>query len=157
MTTTHGYGADLNRAEYKADAYETLRKIFDSKTEKRFQEYIKNEMDKNPDFDFRIWKTVEDKYLTRFIMRFHNYDWDWHGFEGLLCQLINNREFGSDSPVFYYEEDYLYVPAEIPANEDEKKKMLTKEQIRTILYKYLSLLVDEKDIIICDIEIATYD
>lgn len=74
----------------------------------------------------------------------------WTGFNdggpiGLLADIINSKECRNDC-VFYWIDDYLYVSARVPLDEKSKNSMLTQEDIRRILGKYLNPLLSEGEI-----------
>lgn len=56
---------------------------------------------------------------------------------GLLADIINKRECQNDC-AFCWLDDYLYVSARVPLDEESKAFMLTQEDIRRILAEYLN-------------------
>ena len=61
----------------------------------------------------------------------------YDGIEELLCRCMNDNECNGE-PVFAYEDYCIFVGAKIPVDEADKVAMLTQEDIRRILAKYLN-------------------
>lgn len=133
MTIDFGYGVDLSRTNFKADAPKyIIEHLAPSSILKQFKEYCaENSEDLN---EVEATLCFADEYES-----------DIHyirGIEALLVDCINLSECdGNDT--FLYEDYCIYVGARIPVDEKHKASLLTTQDIQRILAKYLNpLLID---------------
>ncbi len=89
----------------------------------------------------------DDESKEAFVESYENDTYCWSGLEGLLVDYINDYE--CDHEVVFRFEDYcIVVMAGIPENEEQKKRMLTQEDIAKILQKYLPVLLEENSALV---------
>ena len=132
-----GYGVITSKCEYKPNAVLLLREkaLENDDILHAFYVYCEN-------YGFQ---TNEDDAWVSFV---ENYDDEviegtlitGSGFEGLIARVIDDAEFDGDE-YFVCEDCCMYVPADIPFDEEEKQKMPTQKDIRTLLAKYMNPLL----------------
>ena len=128
MTIDFGYGVVMDNVEFKLDAAKYVLDNF--ATQEILDEF--NEFRKyNDDI------TDDDEAKEIFVDEYEDPIYCEGGICGLLVRCINAHECG-ESHKFAYEDYCIYVGARIPADDDEKSGMLTMDDIRKILAKYLN-------------------
>lgn len=128
MVIDFGYGTIIDNAELKMGAAKYVLENFASQEIlDEFKDFCKDNADMIDS------EAAEELFVEEYEDPIY-YD---SGIYGLLVRCINDREFGG-SRKFAYEDYCIYVGARIPDNDDEKADMLTKEDIRKILAKYLT-------------------
>jgi hypothetical protein len=88
----------------------------------------------------------DDQSKEDFVDSYENDTYGWYGLEGLIVDYINDYEC-DHQVVFRHEDSILGVMPTIPANDEERSKILTQEQIRVILATYLTELLEEPVVI----------
>ena len=73
---------------------------------------------------------------------YENDTYCYRGIYGLLTDIIN-EERNLTVYTFSFEDNCIYVPSHVPANNKDKAKMLTQEDIRRLLTAYLSIITDD--------------
>lgn len=126
------YGIEVENLKWKKNASERLmeRYLSDKNNAEVFAEYCKdNGYDPN--------SAEARKYFVE------DYTTDTsYGIEGMLVDLINNRENAGWQE--FVEQDYcIAVPATLPSDQKKKAEMLTEKDIRIILTEYLNDLLEE--------------
>ena len=81
-----------------------------------------------------------------FVENYENETYCWHGLEGLIADHINDCEC-NHNVVFRHDYYILGVMPRIPENNKERDTMLTQENIKILLTKYLNPLLEEPVII----------
>ena len=133
MIIDFGYGVDISRTQFVADAAKyTLEHYATKDILDEFEDYCK-------EYEDLVEEGIaESCFVEDYMDDVHCVD----GIEAILIRCINDNEcHGKD--VFLYDDYCIYVGARIPANDDEKAELLTTESIRTILAKYLNPILTE--------------
>ena len=132
MIVDFGYGVVLDDAQTRIEAANYLLDNFATKEILgEFNEFHKRNSD--------ITSNEEAKEI--FAEEYEDDTCCESGLFGLLARCINDLECGGDH-IFAYKDHCIYVGARIPANDEEKNKILTMSDIRKILVKYLSPLLE---------------
>lgn len=132
MTIDFGYGVVMDDAEFKIDAAKYVLDNFATKEIlAEFDEFKKD----NPDL------VDEDEAKVIFVDEYEDHTYYESGICGLLVKCINELECGGEHK-FEYQDYCIYVGARIPSDNKEKIKMLTQEDIRKILTKYLNPILE---------------
>ena len=128
---TFGYGCRTDIIKWKPDAYKVLREMVrkDEYLEKEFETYSKEESGFDNESDcFEYWAENVFENDTTLVS----------GIEGILIELINNQYH---EEIFTYEDCCIFVQATIPIDEDDY--VPTQKEIREVLARYLSPLIEE--------------
>lgn len=152
-TADTGYGIDLSgigRIKWNDNFKKKIYEMFPASIMQRYRDFTES-LDKE-DTD----NMSKEEMLEQFIDSYENDTYMWNREEGLLCDIINESEFPGEQPVFRYEDGYLYVSADIPEDETEREHMLTKEQIRKIIAKYLNAIIPASPLTFEYVEIIDY-
>ena len=137
MTIDCGYGAKIDNPQWKEDAYSTLLSMLGPNMKSVFESYHNESKEEG-------YSESQEEYMKFFCDEYENSVYGWTGIFGFIADIINENEFDgnvvfradfNDFNDFY---DVLYVSADIPEDEDERSKMITKKHIREIIAKYLS-------------------
>ena len=130
MSSCYGYGAVIEKSDVRESAYEEMRKKLvesDWDIKRDYLEFLEDENREDCSSSFEHWiKSV-----------YENETYLWSGFEGFLVDYINHVEF-NDETILRYEDYCIYVAATLPSNEEERAKIPTTEQIRSIIEKYVN-------------------
>ena len=129
--TNIGYGVDTTKVTWKKEAYKLLT-----------EEAIKLPIFHDEFYQRRIHACNYEDQVDLFVEYHQNDSYCWDGFEGLLVDFINLKEYHGE-PVFRYEHFCIYVQAYIPVDEKERDESPTQVDIQRILSKYLSELMEE--------------
>ena len=137
MIVDFGYGVDTSRVEFKQDAAKYILKNFASQDVlDEFEGYCADNAD-----------LVEDGTAEEmFVEEYEDSVSYATGICGLIVRCINDNECGG-ADIFEYDDYCIYLGVRIPTNDAEKAKMLTQEDVRRILAKYLN------PILRCDVNI----
>ena len=142
-----GYGIDFDTFKFKKEAGELLEELV-MNTEETKEQYLSYSMDRS-DYPEMTDEEFEDELRDFRIENYENSIYWWGGLEGLLADVINETESGTQNGgtgmSFYLDVGCLAVLATIPKDEEERAKLLTQEQIRDILSRYLSILAEEPE------------
>ena len=128
MIVDFGYGVDVSRMQFVTGAAKYILEHYATKDIlDEFEDYCKENEDLVED------GVAESSFVEDYMDDTHCVD----GIEAILIRCINDNEcHGKD--VFLYDDYCIYVGARIPANDDDKAALLTMENIRAILAKYLN-------------------
>ena len=130
-----GYGAEIKDPKWKESIYSTLLSMFGPSLKKNFASCYEEENEGD----------TEEEYAEFFCSYYENQTDGWSGIIGLVADIINENEFDS-APVFhaYFNgfADALYVSLDMPEDAVERSTMMTKQQVREIIAKYLCPLLD---------------
>lgn len=137
MIVDFGYGVDMSRTEFKQDAAKYIIKNFASKEVLgEYEDFCEDNAD-----------LVDDGIAEEvFVEEYEDAVSYAPGMCGLIVRCINDNECGG-ADIFEYDDYCIYLGARIPDNDAEKAKMLTKEDVRRILAKYLNPILK------CDVNI----
>lgn len=137
MIVDFGYGVDTSRVEFKQDAAKyILKNLASQEVLDEFEGYCADNAD-----------LVEDGTAEEmFVEEYEDSVSYATGIFGLIVRCINDNECGG-ADIFEYDDYCVYLGARIPANDAEKAKMLTQEDVRRILAKYLNPILQ------CDVSI----
>lgn len=134
MVVDFGYGVDMSRAKFKNGA---AKYVLDNYA-------TKDILDEFKDFCSEYEELVENGDAEEaFVEDFEDDLSGASGIEGLIVRCINDREFDK-SDAFIYDDYCIYYGARIPANDMEKAGILTMENVRYVLAKYLSPILDNE-------------
>ena len=142
MTIDCGYGADIEESQFKADAAKTIYPLFAGSVMARFQAELA-ETNKSFVYEHGLPALKPEEFLDDFCTAYDNDDYGWGGIEGVITDVINACEF-NDETVFRCDGGYIYVSADIPEDDADRDRMLTKARIRAILDKYLRPCVTDE-------------
>lgn len=134
MIVDFGYGVDMSRAKLKPGAAKyVLDKYATEDILNEFKDFCSDyeELMENGDAEEAFVEGFEDDLLCV------------SGIEGLIVRCINDREY-SKRDAFVYDGYCIYYGARIPANDTDKAEILTMENIRCVLAKYLSPILDNE-------------
>lgn len=132
LSSYEGYGIDTSSIKWKNDSHKTLMDL-----------YLKDEANKSTyvDYCYNNGLTPDDEAsMEDFVENYENETYGWFWREGMLTDIINITEFNGEH-VFRNEDGAIFVTAYIPA--DKKSTIVTQEDIRNILAKYISLVSEE--------------
>ena len=137
MTVDFGYGVDMSRVKFKSGA---ARYIFEHYANDDIRNEFASFCEDNQDL-------VEDDTAVETFVEEYEDPITWaSGIEGFLVRCINNAEC-KDYNDFAYDDYCIYVGARIPADEVQKSSLLTMEDIRRILAKYLNPVLEAEAIV----------
>lgn len=141
--TDYGYGVDMSRTEFIPNAAKYILEHFASEDLRGdFRAFCED----NPEL-------VEDGEAEEIFIDEYEDDLTYaSGIEAFIVRCINDNECPT-ADAFAYNDYCIYVGARIPANDEEKAKMLTQEDIRRILVKYLNPIL-ESDVTVEFLEIS---
>ena len=126
---------DVAHMSYKDDRAEIMIRILPPKLRAKFNDFLKkNKFDTDKQEGFT-------NACIEFVNSYVN-DYNWDNFEGLMCDIINETLF-NDAPVFQFDNARILVVPNIPENEDDKRTVPTKDDIKRILNTYMGLICTE--------------
>ena len=132
-----GYGAEIKNPKWNENVYSMLISLFGPNLKKTFATCYEEENEN---------ETAEE-YAKFFCDEYENQMYGWSGITGLVADIINENEFDGN-PVFraYFDGflDALYVSFDMPEDEAERSTMMTKQQVRKIIAKYLAPLLNSR-------------
>ena len=137
MYITCGYGTYTydTRIKWASDCY---KRILENLPPRMYSDFIndlnqtntaRKEHGQNP--------LTEQEYIRYYCNGYSNTKYGWYGDDGLITDLINEKEFPNQSPVFVCRHNAIYVELEMPEDECNKPMMMTKKRIREILTEHL--------------------
>lgn len=132
-----GYGIDTSKEDFKYNP-DTITLLWEkAKTVSWFQsDYAEFCADWNlPPDDVETFLKYMDEYEDASLGTYNA------GTEGFIANMLNALSGAAGNP-FRYRDYCIFVEATIPADETEKKAMLTTERIRKIMAEYLAPLVE---------------
>lgn len=130
----YGYGVDMSNAKFIDNAaHHLLRNFASAAVKQEFEDFCED----NPEL-------VEDGTAEEvFVDEFEDDITCGSGIEGFIVRCINDNEC-PHADAFAYSNCCIYVGARIPANAEERAKMLTQEDIQGILAKYLNPILESE-------------
>lgn len=137
MTEFYGVNLDSNGVKFKKDAAVLFMNLFyltDECGQETFKTYCEDE-ELDP---------ADDESKEKFVDSYENESLTFcsTGLEQLIADYINDHVFNHEV-VFRYEDYILGVESTIPEDEEDKKRIPTKKQIKEALITYLNPLLEE--------------
>ncbi len=139
--STIGYGVCTENAQWNKNAAATFFNKYAVRSKRilsKYFNYRSEQIEENRKEEGDVLR--ESDLMGAFCSEYENGTYCWTGLEAIIVDTINDIDFAGKT-VFRFEDHCIYVAPEIPANEYERQKMLTQEEIGQILSKYLDELL----------------
>ena len=133
----YGYGLNTDTVQWTDKLYDEVRELVKttSDVEDEFQGFFACVHAEHP-------KRKEEKVFREFVDEYESDICPERGLGAVLTAVINEKYFDNEK-IFFFDDQCIYVPAYIPYDKEEKKRMPTQKRIRKVLSETMTRLTDE--------------
>jgi len=133
----YGYGIRTDNLQWTENLYDELREMVEATNyvEDEFQAFYACLKAEHP-------KRKEKKVFREFVEEYESDICPERGLGAVLTAIINEKYFDNEK-IFFFDDQCIYVPAYIPYDKEEKKRMPTQKKIKKVLSETMMSLTEE--------------